>query len=299
MKRLCFFLSAGLVLAVSFSNVISDTVSKMTIAESRGLHFQHGLHTDMDCADCHTEAPRSMSGIDDLFPTHAQCGDCHDVDSDDGCATCHIGDPDAGPRINSYSKKFDHSAHVDAGVDCATCHTNLDEPVGDAMLGHFPEMAECINCHTEKLVTTDCQLCHLPDEDLLPKDHKLEWLTLHGIDAAESQNSCTMCHDIGNDCQACHNGDAVSSPHPRNFLSRHGHDAHLSTMRCGVCHEQRDFCNECHAAYNLLPSGHYRSGWVTAGGGAHADEAKFDLESCMACHDSPGTTPVCATCHGE
>ncbi|RQV93840.1 hypothetical protein EH220_07890 [bacterium] len=299
MKRLAFFLCAALILAVGFSEVISKTAPRMTVAESRGMRFQHGLHADMDCADCHTNAKTSTSGHDNLFPTHDQCMDCHDVESDNECATCHIGEPDSGPAIFFYSEKFNHAAHADAGVACATCHQNLDGLVTADVMGHFPAMAECMQCHTEKLVTNDCAMCHMPEDELRPRDHKLDWLTLHGAAAAESQNDCAMCHSIANDCQSCHNGDALTNPHPKNYTSRHGQEAHLSDLRCGVCHEQRDFCNECHRAMNVLPAGHYRPDWATASGGVHADEAKFDLESCMACHDTPGTTPVCATCHGE
>jgi hypothetical protein len=299
MKRLLFFLCAAVVLTISFSQVISKTVSQISVAESRGLRFQHGLHADVNCVGCHTMAKTSMTGEDNLFPTHDQCMECHDVDSDNECATCHIGDPDSGPSIHDYSKKFNHAAHANAGLACAACHDDLDGKLPAELMGHFPGMNECMQCHTEKLVTNDCALCHLPEDELRPQDHMVDWLTLHGAAAAESQTSCAVCHSVADDCQSCHNGDAISNPHPKNYIARHGQEAHLSDLRCGVCHEQRDFCNECHRAMNILPAGHYRPGWVTASGGAHADEAQFDLESCMACHDSPGTTPVCATCHGE
>ena len=299
MKRLAFFLCAAIVLAVGFSEVISKTTPTTTVAESRGMRFQHGMHVDLECADCHMAAKTSMTGSDNLMPTHDQCMDCHDVDSDDECATCHIGDPDAGPVIDKYSKKFSHKAHADADLACAACHEDLDGPVEAGVMGHFPGMEACMQCHTDKLVSNDCLICHTADEELRPQDHMQDWLTLHGAAAAESQTSCAVCHSTADDCQSCHNGDAISNPHPKNYISRHGQEAHLSDLRCGVCHEQRDFCNECHRAMNVLPAGHYRSDWATASGGVHADEAKFDLESCMACHDTPGTTPVCATCHGE
>jgi hypothetical protein len=298
MKRVIFFLCAALVLAVGFSDLISKTIPLKTSAESRSLIFNHGLHAEMECAVCHAAATTSKAGKDHLLPGHNNCSECHDVDTDTECATCHIGDPGAGPSIE-YSSKFNHESHVNAGVACATCHADLDGMLPKDAVGHFPAMAECMKCHTEKLVTNDCALCHTPDEELRPQDHMLDWLTLHGAAAAEAQNNCAVCHSVADDCQSCHNGDAVSSPHPRNYIARHGQEAHMSEMRCGVCHEEQGFCNECHSAMNILPAGHYRPGWATASGGIHADEAKFDLQSCMACHDSPGSSPVCATCHGE
>jgi hypothetical protein len=300
MKRVLFFLCTALVLAVGFSDLISKTVLPITAAESRRLIFNHGLHVDNECTYCHVNAKTSKAGLDDLLPTHDNCGECHDVSDNKGCVTCHLDEnPAAGPRVKDYSPKFTHAAHVDAKLTCTNCHADLDTPLPTETIGHFPTMAECMKCHTEKLVSTDCALCHLPDDELRPKDHMLEWLSLHGAAAAESQASCTVCHSLAEDCQACHNGDAVSSPHPRNYIARHGQEAHMSEMRCSVCHDEQSFCNECHKAMNILPAGHYRPGWATTSGGKHAEEAQFDLQSCIACHDTPGKTPVCATCHRE
>lgn len=272
----------------------------VTSAEARQLIFSHDLHTmevELECAACHA-AESSTTGWDDLLPRHEQCSDCHDVEDD--CAMCHRSDPELSPRIREYSPKFNHSSHIEAGkLSCAECHSDLDDPLPENLIGHFPDMTECMNCHSVKLVSNECSDCHLPTEDLLPVDHKLDWVNLHGLSASISQEECSQCHSVAEDCQACHNGDAVSSPHPRNYVSRHGHDAHLSDLECGVCHDQREFCNDCHRSFNVLPAGHYRPGWLTASGGDHSTEAKFDLESCMSCHEDPDRQPVCAHCHGE
>jgi hypothetical protein len=139
----------------------------------------------------------------------------------------------------------------------------------------------------------------MPDEKLTPSTHDLTWEQRHGIASTMSDAQCMMCHKSGTelDCQACHQGDVTSKPHPENYLFSHGQDARLSDFRCGTCHEQRSFCIDCHREMNILPNDHFRPGFLTANGGTHGESAQFDLESCMSCHDTPNAEPTCARCH--
>lgn len=296
---LCF---AGIFVAAVLAQT-SHSGKPVTAAAARGLIFDHAFHrtdAELECAACHA-ATTSTTGKDDLLPGHGQCGDCHGVDDTDECSMCHLADePGLSPRVREFSPKFNHEVHIAQGkITCDACHTDLDAPLPPEQVGHLPMMSQCMTCHDQKRVTNECAACHLPTEDLEPADHKLNWEFLHGISASTSQEECALCHSVAEDCQACHNGDEVSSPHPRNYVSTHGLDAHLSDIACGVCHEQRDFCNECHRSFNVLPADHFRPGWVTASGGDHSDQATFDLESCMSCHETPNQEPVCAQCHGE
>jgi hypothetical protein len=269
-----------------------------TSADRRELKFSHKLHTDnnLDCQACH-DAAKSAAGTDDLLPKHANCADCHDVQAADNCKMCHLNAaPKLSARITSYSVKFSHDKHLGADLKCTTCHANLDAALSKDRAGHLPVMADCMTCHEQKQAKTDCKVCHLPTDDLKPNDHKLDWTNRHGLFATGSQESCKQCHKT-DDCQKCHNGDIVFSPHPRNYVARHGQDAHLSDMNCSVCHDQTSFCNACHRQMNVLPKGHFTANWATPQGGEHADQAAFDLESCIACHDQPNKQPVCARCH--
>ncbi len=276
-------------------------------AESRQLKFSHKLHVDENgqaCEVCHANATASTSGFDDLLPTHAECATCHEVDDQNECSKCHLSaSPSLSPRVNSYSEKFDHARHADkAELECSACHTDLDGGLPANSVGHLPNMAQCMSCHEQKLVKNECATCHMPYENLKPRDHENDWTHFHGAAAEVPGANCAMCHSaqtVANDCQSCHQGDPVLNPHPRNYVFRHGQDAHLSDMRCGECHEQRNFCSECHTAMNILPANHFKPGWVSASGGSHGEEAEFDLESCMSCHDRPATEPVCASCHGK
>lgn len=307
------FILAGVLVLASLLGFHDATARKpwpmVGSAEARHLKFSHAFHLDeagAACADCHEAASTSKSGEDDLLPTHAECAKCHSVDDQNQCSMCHLdANPVGSPRVSGYSAKFNHELHAgQAELECNVCHQDLDGKLDAATAGHFPTMTACMQCHTDKLVANDCSRCHEPDDELRPRDHHNDWVRLHGMTAADGEDKCNQCHtatSIAGDCQSCHAGDQIVHPHvhPRNYVFRHGQDAHLSDMRCATCHEQRDFCAECHTAMNVLPAGHYRPGWLTATGGEHGQEAEFDLESCMSCHDRPHESPVCATCHTE
>lgn len=268
-------------------------------APDRSVIFSHTQHaeTGLECAACHTPALSSTTGRDNLLPGHPQCSDCHDVQAAGGCSMCHTGDtPQAGARITAYSPLFSHERHRSAArLECAACHTGLDEPLAPEQAGHLPRMAECMQCHTARNAANECRTCHAPGEDLQPADHKLDWLTLHGA-AAATEDACTQCHQT-DACLKCHNGDPLFMPHPRDYISRHGTEARLSDVSCSVCHADRGFCVSCHRDMHVLPVDHFRPGWVTADGGGHGEQAQFDLESCIACHDVPNQQPLCARCH--
>lgn len=295
---------ALLVLSIQIPNALGRKWQRVTSAETRQLKFDHAFHktnAGLACDACHASASKSGTGRDDLLPAHAQCTDCHSVDKPGECRVCHFSDtPSLSPRVSGYSPKFSHQRHVGpAAIQCEVCHKDLDSKYESTLAGHFPNMAACMDCHRERLVSNECSKCHEPTENLVPADHRNDWMRLHGLASAESEARCATCHNIAEDCQGCHQGDPIVNPHPRDYVFKHGQDAHLSDLRCGTCHEERSFCNECHTAMNILPANHFRPGWVTASGGKHADEAQFDLESCMACHETHGRQPICARCHGD
>jgi hypothetical protein len=303
-------LVAAVIAALTFGAAqAKKTPLPPTFAERQGLVFSHGKHVDeqsMTCDKCHNAAA-SKDGWDDLLPSHKQCAECHDVQAADQCKTCHRNEtPKLGERITRYSPKFSHVRHLEQGkLACTTCHANLDAPLTAEKSAHVPGMTECMSCHTQQLVKNDCAICHLPSDKLRPRDHNLNWINRHGGEAqGERDSRCAVCHNtnqtVADACERCHQGDAMTSPHPRNYIARHGQEAHLSDVKCSTCHEQRDFCNSCHSQNHLLPPDHMKPNWAVRNqGGEHATQAGFDLESCMSCHDVPGQDPVCVQCHGK
>jgi hypothetical protein len=302
--RLLLVLLAVIATALLFETMLSAKEHKReTSAARRQLIFPHDFHAKdqaIACDVCHKNARIGVTGRDDLLPGHSVCADCHDVQAATDCGKCHLqAKPQLSPRIEEYSSKFNHALHTGpAKLECTVCHMNLDSTLAPEQVGHLPRMADCMTCHQTRGVKTECSVCHVPSDQLKPRDHQLSWLTMHGAPASENDKQCTLCHKTDY-CQKCHNGDPTSSPHPRDYMARHGQDAHLADLECSVCHDTRSFCVECHRRLNVLPSSHFKPGWVTTDGGDHTTEAGFDLENCMACHDTPNQTPVCARCHGN
>ena len=136
--------------------------------------FPHDPHfeNEVECAVCHEDARDSASPSDRLLPDMDVCADCHDVDDDTGCATCHSNVDEAGdyPRPAFGAGRFSHAAHLARDMACAACH-------GDPAAAHpvLPTKPDCRACHATADRYTDCRLCHEADQDLLPADHGAQW----------------------------------------------------------------------------------------------------------------------------
>ena len=270
--------------------------------------FSHQLHVDdegLDCTDCHADVEASRAGTDNLMPTHETCSDCHDVDDEATCGTCHndTANPRIGPRIVDYSRLFSHELHLAADVACASCHEQMDRKTTVEPY-HLPTMVACLDCHeTRHAPTDDCRSCHTPDERLTPRNHTTDFMRRTHGDLAATQavtpsgdKTCQTCHS-DDFCQDCHEGDNLDRfTHPLNFAFTHALEAQAADQNCSSCHTDRQFCTDCHRDNQILPHTH-RPGWVNRlDGGRHRFEATADLESCIACHESDADR-ICQPCH--
>ncbi len=277
-------------------------IAGMTFADTDGagpLPPVHGIHFEMEvsCETCHEGALTSLSGVDRLLPRKDVCADCHDVDDTGECSMCHSGVAPARPLEGKSASavNFPHAVHVAREMTCAGCHGGTDgaEP-------SIPSMAACRSCHATVSGLEGCSSCHGEGERLVPGTHDAGWLWYHGAESRFDQSSCDNCH-TQSDCQNCHAGDNVRPrSHRLNYEWDHALDARGNEFECSSCHGEPSFCRSCHLENNVLPSDHSRGDWLVPGdGGRHAEEGRFDLESCIACHDTDGSIPVCARCHGE
>jgi hypothetical protein len=288
-----FLLVAGL--ALSFVGACVETALG---EDARSIVAVHAIHAEneVDCETCHPDAWTSTSGRDVLRPSMDLCSDCHDVEDDTNCGTCHVSaeEPAGYAQRPVRVARFPHAVHVEGGVDCAACHA-LDE----ASEPTIPAMVTCRSCHATASALNDCRVCHGPEEELVPVSHVPDWQSLHAIEAAWDQASCASCH-TQTDCQECHAGDNVRPrTHRLNFAFDHSLEARGHELDCATCHAEPEFCVACHAAEQVLPSDHSRADWVLATGGRHAEEARFGLDNCVSCHDAGESSPTCARCHGE
>lgn len=271
--------------------------------EDAGVVFSHKLHLDMgiECSNCHGKADSSLSGTDDLMPVRDNCLECHG-EEDLKAWTTRADLPRMGRQVIDYSPKFNHSAHAKKEIACERCHAGLSQSDSSSTL-HMPVMALCMSCHDGVQADKECSLCHEEPRGPRPADHKIPaWNKQHGDRARSDAVSCTMCH-ARNDCQECHQGDnLLPRAHPVGFEFNHPLEVRSQRTDCNVCHEDRAFCIECHTQRQIYPRSHQRAAWASTAnhGGAHAVQARMNIEQCGACHeDDPSSQPVCAACHGK
>ena len=134
------------------------------------IDFPHKIHTEdiaVGCQDCHTgvkTGPRA--GI----PSINVCMSCHEDIGDVADSRIQLlrdhakrGEDVPWQRVYGFVEeshvRFNHSPHIHAGVDCATCHGDLTQmTVAERVVNHT--MGFCIDCHKQKGASNDCLTCH-------------------------------------------------------------------------------------------------------------------------------------------
>jgi len=289
--RRFFLLAIPLVVLAILAGGRVEGSGRDRIRSAHPTHHENGI----ECSVCHGLAESSRSGADNLLPSKGTCADCHDVEESSACGACHTNPdaPEAAARFVEIAQFFTHEAHVARGMTCEACHGDPSEEP------RLPEKTLCRSCHATAAGFADCAVCHSPSETLLPFTHVKSWLWFHGADARVEGASCGGCHTEGG-CQECHAGDNVRPrSHGLGFAFGHALEARGRETACASCHEEAAFCVSCHIAERVLPDNHSRADWVLSKGGRHAEEALFDIESCVACHGEAGGSPICADCHGR
>ncbi len=303
-------LTAILILFLTFTAFLSnddDPVQK----NDELINFSHSLHYDfITCDECHTNVPASTSLNDRLLPNHDSCVDCHDVDDDEECETCHKNDNYEELIQKSSSLIFNHKIHYDKELECESCHAGLSEvdySFESAMLN--PPMENCASCHNEtKIASNACESCHLATLDLLPQNHRnVDYMRSHKFLSWELDANCMMCHN-NSTCQECHvatnvitetnlpddfyqpymPSNGIDGPKQQvllkvhgdlNYRYSHGIDAKGKSSECQSCHQIETFCANCHAAENsdfaltgIVPASHLLPNFKTFGVGSGGGE---------------------------
>lgn len=274
-----------------------------------GLIFSHEFHlqeAEVECSVCHQGALSSTTGSDNLLPEMDVCADCHDVEDEENCTTCHTNaeEPQPAPRLQEYSSKFNHEKHLAAGLECLACHAGVAGRAEVSVLRNVPGMAACMTCHEGKGAPTTCLTCHEQGEDLRPASHTINFRHAHS-DLARNDSrgqsagfSCNTCHQSGF-CQDCHEGENLDRrTHALNFEFTHALQARGKEAECATCHTEREFCTACHNDRQVMPHNH-TAGWaIQQIGGRHKAEAENDLENCMTCHEH-NAEQICQPCHSK
>lgn len=133
------------------------------------IPFSHEKHVGqykMQCQYCHFQVEKSKHAN---VPSLNTCMNCHQVVATDSPHIAKLREAyNAGGtiewvRVHSLPDftHFNHSAHLKAGVNCKTCHGDVEkmekvEQVNDLSMGW------CVNCHREPEhnAPINCSTCH-------------------------------------------------------------------------------------------------------------------------------------------
>ncbi len=131
-------------------NLPLTPVARFTVADrqerSRRVKFEHDIHSEVRCVDCHTQ-PISLQPAAEV----ENCTSCHDDHHSPAraCATCH----------GAAEVTVDHSPPAEAHVQCDACHRDR------TVTRLFPDRAFCITCHGSQAAghheERECTVCHL------------------------------------------------------------------------------------------------------------------------------------------
>ncbi|MEA3106617.1 MAG: hypothetical protein QOI88_1222 [Gammaproteobacteria bacterium] len=136
-------------------------------APEQPLPYSHKTHLAMalPCQLCHTNpAPGKLMS----FPATSTCMNCH--------ATL-VTDRPAIKRLTEYAKSkqpipwvrvykvlpgvtWTHRKHMDARVQCETCHGAVGDLEAMSETTAVTGMASCISCHQARSVSAACTVCH-------------------------------------------------------------------------------------------------------------------------------------------
>jgi Cytochrome c7 and related cytochrome c len=132
------------------------------IAYTHTVHLAKGL----PCTFCHAGVDQ---GPEARIPGVTVCMSCHGSIATDRpeikkiAAYKERGEEIPWVRVYNYSEsahvRFNHAPHIRAGVDCAKCHSDMTRQTTAERKVDL-NMGFCINCHTQKKVSIDCETCH-------------------------------------------------------------------------------------------------------------------------------------------
>lgn len=164
------------------------------------IPYSHKLHVSeigIDCRYCHYDVETSKHAS---VPPTEVCMNCHDVIKKDSPAILKLRESYAEDKPIEWVKVnqmpdyayFDHSAHVNKGVSCVSCHGRVDQM--DVVHQVEPlSMGFCLDCHRN------------PEPHLRPKD-KVTDLGWTSDNQAELGKYLKEAYHVNprEDCSACH-----------------------------------------------------------------------------------------------
>ena len=145
---------AGLIFAVWYW--FSPWYTDVGYRPEQPVPYSHKLHAGdlgLDCRYCHNTVERSAMAA---IPPTSTCMNCHDLVKTESARLEKVresdktGMPIEWIRVHQLPDfaYFNHSAHLAAGVGCASCHGRIDQMVVVEMEKPL-SMAWCLDCHRD------------------------------------------------------------------------------------------------------------------------------------------------------
>jgi hypothetical protein len=179
----------------------SPYVTRAHEARSQPVPFSHAHHVGglgVDCRYCHTAVDKSaVAGI----PPTKTCMNCHSQIWNQSPtlepvrASFRSGQSIEWTKVNDLPDfvYFNHSAHVNKGVGCATCHGRVDKmPL--VWQEQSLQMEWCLGCHRqpEKYVRPQSEVYNIAYEP--PADQLELGRRLVKEYKIQTRTSCSTCH---------------------------------------------------------------------------------------------------------
>lgn len=146
-----FVIAVTFVLTYYISRTERDGIG---YAPDQPIKFSHKLHAGtmaIDCQYCHIGVEKGRHAI---IPSVNICMNCHTVARKDKPEIIKLtqyyeeGKPIPWKRIHKVPDYayFNHSVHVNKGLQCESCHGNVGEMETVSQVRQFT-MAACLDCH--------------------------------------------------------------------------------------------------------------------------------------------------------
>lgn len=192
-------LGTGAYLAVVVTFGFSAKATDRGYQPEQPVPFSHRIHAGqlgLDCRYCHSTVERQTHAA---VPSTETCMGCHERIHPESPKLAPIreswatGRPVPWIRVHDLPDYayFNHAAHIQKGVGCASCHGRVDQ-MEIVYQVHDLSMGWCLNCHRD------------PDPHLRPK-HLVTQMDYEPRDL-ESQKRLRIAYEINprESCGTCH-----------------------------------------------------------------------------------------------
>lgn len=142
-------------------NPSEHTPPAQPIPYSHKKHLSFGL----ECKICHTN-PKPGKLM--TFPPAGKCMECHITIAKDKPAIHKLAEfaksKQPIPWVRVYTLlpgvAWNHRAHLEAGVNCETCHGQVREMEAISEVTSVTTMYSCLSCHEMNHAKIACDTCH-------------------------------------------------------------------------------------------------------------------------------------------